>query len=120
MLYFLPLKFATTLYFTGFPGISHPLTDVPTHKYLFVIYSVKLHPYLLCPLFPHPNERSTTAAGNLQNIFSSYISHQTKSFSQILLTKNILSKIAAWFSIKGTCFCATNRLYIKTEAPTSE
>ena len=43
MLYFLPLKFATTLYFTGFPGISHPLTDVPTHKYLFVIYSVKLH-----------------------------------------------------------------------------
>lgn len=42
MLYFLPLKFATTLYFTGFPGISQPLTDVPTHKYLFVIYSVKL------------------------------------------------------------------------------
>lgn len=43
MLYFLPFKFATTLYFTGFPGISHLLTDVPTYKSLFVIYSVKLH-----------------------------------------------------------------------------
>jgi len=66
MLCFFPLKFATTLYFTGFPGISHLLTDVPTYKSLFVIYSVKLQPLCIfsgiCTSSPRSSMPTITSA----------------------------------------------------------